>query len=180
VSLPVLVLALALAPAQPSHPPEGEHPSPAVRPRDEAAKMIEAYLVSNLQESLGLSDEQFVKLLPLVKRLQSERRESMQNHMRLVRELRRSLRSGTATEAQVLEQLKELKAQDAEGPARNRRNQEAVDAVLTPLQQAKFRVLEVDIEQKIRELLGQIRRSRAPGPGAGPGPGRDAPPPEDP
>ena len=36
--------------------------------------MVDAYIVSNLQESLGLTDEQFVRLLPLVKRLQSERR----------------------------------------------------------------------------------------------------------
>jgi len=177
MSLPALVLALAIAPAQVPHPPD-DHPSPGMRPRDEAAKMIEAYIVSNLQESLGLTDEQFVKLLPLVKRLQSDRRECMQNHMRLVRELRRSLRSGTATEGQVLELLKELKAMDADGPARNRKNLEAVDAVLTPLQQAKFRVMEVDIEQKIRGLLGQIRRGRPPQ--QGPGPGKDGPPPDEP
>ena len=31
------------------------------RPRDEAFKMVDAYIVSNLQESLGLSDEQFAQ-----------------------------------------------------------------------------------------------------------------------
>ena len=36
-------------------------------PREEIFRMIDAYVVSNMQESLGLSDEQFVKLLPLVK-----------------------------------------------------------------------------------------------------------------
>jgi len=136
--------------------------------------MIEAYIVSNLQESLGLTDEQFVKLLPLVKRLQNDRRESMQGRMRLVRELRRTLRSGAATEPQILDKLKELKALDVEGPVRNRKNLEAVDAVLTPLQQAKFRVLEVEIEQKIRDVLGQIRRARPPGQG------KEGPPPDEP
>jgi len=179
VSLPVLVLALALAPGQAARP-EGDRPSPPPRPRDEAAKMIEAYLVSNLQESLGLSDDQFVKLLPLVKKLQSDRRDAMQSRQRLVRELRRSLKSGTATESMVVEQLKELKAAEADGPARTRKDLDAIDAVLTPLQQAKFRVLEVDIEQKIRELLGQIRRARPPGQGPGQGPGREGPPPDEP
>src|SRR5262249_35255845 len=174
VMIPALLLALAQAPAV---APE-DRPSPGGRPREEAAKMIDAYMVSNLQESLGLTDEQFVKLLPLVKRMQTDRRESMQNRMLHLRELRRSLGSGTATEAQILDQLKELKAIDAEMPARNRRNLEAVDAVLTPLQQAKFRVLEVDIEQKIRGLLGQIRRGRPPQ--QGPGPGKDGPPPDEP
>jgi len=177
VSLPVLALALALAGPQAPRP-DGDRPSPGTRPRDEAAKMIDAYIVSNLQESLGLTDEQFVKLLPLVKKLQSDRRESMQNRMRLVREMRRSLSSGSATESQVLDQLKDLKAMDAEGPARNRKDLEAIDAVLSPVQQAKFRVLEADIEAKIRELLGQIRRARPQGPGQGPN--REGPPPDQP
>ena len=34
--------------------------------------MVDAYIVSNLQESVGLTDEQFVKVLPLVKRLQEQ------------------------------------------------------------------------------------------------------------
>jgi hypothetical protein len=37
--------------------------------------MVDAYLVSNLQESLGLTDEQFAKAIPLVKKVQAERRE---------------------------------------------------------------------------------------------------------
>jgi hypothetical protein len=136
--------------------------------------MIEAYIVSNLQESLGLTDEQFVKTLPLVKKLQSERRQYAQGRMRLLRQMRRALESGSATEGQVTELLTELKALDAEGPARNRRNQEAVDAVLTPVQQAKLRILEIEVERKLRELLSQIRGPRSPGRRG------NEPPPEDP
>ena len=44
--------------------------------RDETFRLMDAYLISNLQESLGLTDEQFVKALPLVKKLQSDRRDS--------------------------------------------------------------------------------------------------------
>ena len=68
----------------------------ARRPSD-----VEAYIVSNLQESLGLSDEQFAKVLPLVKQLQTDRRELAQRRMQSLRELRRLLESGGATEAQV-------------------------------------------------------------------------------
>ena len=157
------VLALALLP-QAGPGPGG----PQGRPRDEAAKMVDAYIVSNLQESLGLTDEQFVKLLPLVKRLQSERRAFMQGRGRAVRELRRLLESGTATEAQVGEQLREVKREEIEGPERVRRTTEGIDAALTPLQQAKFRVLESDVERRIREMIGQARRQRMAGPRATP------------
>ena len=37
--------------------------------------MVDAYVLSNMQESLGLSDEQFAQAIPLVKKLQRERRE---------------------------------------------------------------------------------------------------------
>jgi Spy/CpxP family protein refolding chaperone len=140
---------------------------------DEVAKMIDAYIVSNLQESLGLTDEQFVRLLPLVKRLQSERRASMQGRGRALRELRQLLESGTATEAHVAEQLREVKREEIEGPERVRKTTEGIDAALTPLQQAKFRVLEADVERRIRQIIGQARRQ-------GMAPGAKPPTPDEP
>jgi Spy/CpxP family protein refolding chaperone len=149
--------------------------APQGRAGDEVAKMVDAYIVSNLQESLGLTDEEFVKLLPLVKRLQSERRTSMQGRRAAVRELRRLLESGTATEAQVAEQLHQVKREEIEGPEKVRRTTEGIDAALTPLQQAKFRVLESDVEKRIREIINQARRQGLPA-----GRGNKAPTPDEP
>jgi len=168
-SLPAFVLALAVgaASAQEEPPPSG-----ATTPRgarDEAFKIVDAYVISNLQESLELTDEQFVKALPLVKRLQSERREYYLARSRALREMRRLLRSGAATEAQVLKLLSELDALETEGPARMRRDLEALDAELTPLQRAKYRVLEVDVEQRLREIMRRERLAR-------PGSRRSSPP----
>jgi Spy/CpxP family protein refolding chaperone len=143
------VMALAQGPPD-SPPPRG--------PREEAGRLVDAYVLSNLQESLGLSDDQFVRLLPLVKRLQTERREAMERRANALREMRRLLRSGTAREPEVLAQLKELKAIEADGPLRGRQGMEAIDALLGPLQQAKFRVFEAEVGQKLREMTGQMRR----------------------
>ncbi len=162
MSLLLATAGLALLAAASPQPPPPEAPRGERRPGAEAGKMVDAYLVSNLQESLGLSDEQFVKLLPLVKHLQTERRELAQRRNKAVRELRRLLNSGTATEPQITEILQELKAVEGEGPLQLQRSRGAIDAVLTPLQQAKFRVLEVEIEQKIRDLMNQIRRQAQP------------------
>ena len=150
---PVLLLAAASAFAQ-------EQPKPPRAAREEAFRMVDAYVVSNLQESLGLSDEQFAKAIPLVKKLQHERREYIVERGRLVREMRRLLQQGGAVEPQVLELLKQAKALDAEGPERSRRSLEALDALLTPLQQAKYRVLESEVEQRMRELLSRARAAR--------------------
>ena len=142
-------------------------PAVADRPaRDEAFKMVDAYVVSNLQESLGLDDGQFAKAIPLVKRLQGERRAYYFERTRTVREMRRLLHQGGATEAQVLDLLGQLKALDADGPAQTRKNLDALDALLTPVQQAKYRVLEVEVEQRMRELMNRVRPRQAPRPGA--------------
>jgi Spy/CpxP family protein refolding chaperone len=135
----------------------------ARRPRDEAFKMVEAYVVSNLQESLGLTDDQFTKLLPHVKRLQKDRRDLAQRRGTALAEMRRMLGSGVATESRVAELLKEVKAVEAEQPEVLRKDLEAIDAVLTPIQQAKFRLLEGEVERKIRALMNDLRPNRNPG-----------------
>jgi len=154
----LVVLVLALGAGNARALAQEEPVAGAERPgRAEAFKMVDAYLMSNLQESLGLTDEQFAKAIPLVKKLQTGRREYYAERMRKLREMRRLLREGGATEAQVLERLRELKALDVDGPARALRDLEALDATLTPLQQAKFRVMELEVEQRMREL---VRRAR--------------------
>jgi len=154
----LMVLVLALGAGNARALAQEEPAAGAERPgRAEAFKMVDAYVMSNLQESLGLSDEQFAKAIPLVTKLQTERREYYFERTRKMREMRRLLRQGGATEAQVLELLAQVKALDADGPARAQRDIAALDAVLTPLQQAKFRVLELEVEQRMREL---VRRAR--------------------
>ena len=140
-----------------------EEPAPGRGAREEAFRMVDAYVVSNLQESLGLSDEQFAKAIPLVRKLQRDRRDYLIERVRVVREMRRLLRQGGAVEPQVLELLQQVKTLDAEGPERSRHDLEAFDAMLTPLQQAKYRVLEGEVEQRVRELMNRTRASR-PGP----------------
>ena len=166
----VLLLAAAL-------PAAAQSPSPAepnaLRPREEAFRMIDAYFVSNLQESLGLTDEQFVRLLPLVKQLQTDRRQFVQRRQRALAELRKQLNVGGATEGRVEELLREVKAVESEEPAAIQRDREAVDGVLSPVQQAKFRILELEVERKIHEIMTQMRgQSRPPAHGR-PRPGEE-------
>jgi len=125
--------------------------------RDEVFRMVEAYVVSNLQENLGLTDEQFVKLLPLVKRLQGDRRDYAEKRRQTLGEMRRLLESGSSTEPRIADLVDRLRVLEVEGPAALRRDLDAVDAVLTPLQQAKFRLIEARVEQRIRELMARAR-----------------------
>lgn len=139
-------------------------PPRAREAREEFFRMLDAYIVSNLQEGLGLTDEQFVKLLPLVKRLQSARRSFAQRRIEALREMRQLLQSGSATEGRIGELMKELRWIEVEEPAILRKDLEAIDAALTPLQQAKYRILEAEVDQKIREIMLRVRRQNRRGP----------------
>ena len=134
----------------------------ARRGRDDVFKMIDAYVVSNLQESLELTDDQYVKILPLVKRLQTDRREFGHRRMQAMQELRRLLAAGDATEARVAELLKEVKSVETEEPGVIRRDREAIDAILSPVQQAKFRILEIQVERRSATLMTRLRQQQRP------------------
>jgi hypothetical protein len=45
-------------------------------------------------------------------------------------------------------------------PAKVRRRLEELDAALTPIQQAKYRVLEFEVEQRMRQLVARARHPR--------------------
>jgi len=172
----VCVLAVSLAgQAGPDHAPGAPDGAAATRaPRDEAFKMIDAYVLSNLQESLELTDDQFARLMPLVKRLQTDRRAMVLRRNQPLMELRRLLASGGATEPRVRELLAQIKSAETDEPALLRKDRDAIDAALSPIQQAKFRVMELEVEHKIRELMTQVRQQQRRG---GPARRREDPPP---
>lgn len=132
--------------------------------RDEAFRMVDAYVIANLQESLGLDENAYVRAIPVVNNLQKTRREYFEERSGTLRKMRRLLRSGTATEAQVRETLDAFKALEVQGPERIRKQMDELDALLTPLQQAKYRVFEVEVERRLRELMRRGRRDRLPKP----------------
>jgi hypothetical protein len=155
--LVALVMAAAVAHAEDDARSGGAARDEGRGRREEAFRIVDAYVISHLQESLGLSDEQYVKVLPLVTKLQGDRREYFLSRGRVIREMRRLLHAGGGSEAQLVEKLGELKRLESEGPAGTRSDTDALDAALTPLQQAKFRLLELEVEQRMRELMGRAR-----------------------
>jgi hypothetical protein len=143
---------------------DGEGRARGQERREEAFRMVDAYVIANLQESLGLDEATYVRAIPVVNDLQKARREYFEERSASLRKMRQLLRSGTATEAQVRETLEAFKAHEVEGPERIRKQVEKLDALLTPLQQAKYRVFEVEVEHRLRELMRRGRRDRLPKP----------------
>jgi Spy/CpxP family protein refolding chaperone len=132
--------------------------------RDEVNEVVDAYLLMKVQERLDLTDEQMLKALPLIRKHHQMRRDLEHRRFHLLRELHQLLSSGGATEERVVPLLRELKGIEVDLPLKTRQNVDAIDALLTPIQQAKYRLLEAAIDRRLRELRHRAGQHRgAPG-----------------
>ena len=135
------------------------------RAREEIFRMVDDYVANNLQQTLGLTDDQLARTLPLVRRLHADRRRFAERKMRAVHQMRRMAREGSISDARAAELVQELKAAEAEEAAVIRAGQDALDAALSPAQQMKYRILEAQLEHRLRELMARVRAQRRQGPG---------------
>lgn len=169
------ILSAGIAAAQDA--PEGGR---RARPREEIFRLLDEHVARNLQERVGLSDDEAARALPLVQRLNADRRRFAARRIRAMHQMRRAFRPGAPSvgDARAAEMLQELKAAEAEEAAGVRASQEAVDAVLTPSQQVRYRIFEAEIEHRLRELMARVRaqrRGNAGGRRRGPGPRGESP-----
>jgi hypothetical protein len=174
VAVAALLSLAGLASAQEPPARPGGRPG---RPREEVFRLLDQYLSANLQERLGLGDEQTARALPLVRRLHTDRRRFAEQRLQALGQMRRFARSGVTDDAKAAELLRGVRAAEAEEQAAVRSAQEALDAVLTPTQQVKYRLFEAEVEHRIRQAMARMRAQRRDGGGRFPpdGPPDNAP-----
>ena len=120
--------------------------------RRDLADMVDTYLLMQVQDRLELSDEQFAKAMPIIRQLQEHRWEGLEQRREGLRALRRLLESGKATDSTVGPGLARLREAATSMCQKVAGDMAALDALLTPVQQAKYRVLEAEVERRIRHI----------------------------
>ena len=130
----------------------------------EIQRMFDGYELMQAQEILQLGDDQFSRFLPRLRALQDARRRAQIERNHIIQELRRMTRAraGATDEARVREQIKALDDLDARSAVEVRQAREAVDSVLDPHQQARFRIFEEMMERRKVELLMRARQANRP------------------
>jgi hypothetical protein len=124
----------------------------------EIQRMFDAYALVQAQDQLQLGDEQYSQFLIRYKALQDIRRQALQDHGRIVAELRRLLSNREADEDTLVDRMRALADID------NRRNAEVmeayreIDQVLDVRQRASFRVFEELMERRKVELITRARQ----------------------
>lgn len=131
----------------------------------EIQKLFDAYLVMEAQPALTLTDEQYPQFLTRLRALQETRRRNQQERSRLMADLQRlsNLRQAPRSdEAALKERLTALQELESHTAAELRKAYNALDEVLDPRQQARFRIFEEQIERRKIDLLLRARQPNRP------------------
>jgi hypothetical protein len=123
-------------------------------------ELFDAMLVMQAQNNLALNEQQYAQFVSRLRVLQQTRRRNQQERGRVINELQKMTAPRlpqSAPDEEIKTRLTELQELEARTAAELRRAYNAIDEVLTPLQQARFRVLEEQIERRKLELVARAR-----------------------
>jgi hypothetical protein len=124
----------------------------------EIQRMFDAYALVQAQDQLQLSDEQYSQFLIRYKALQDIRRQALQDHGRIVAELRRLLSNRDADENTLVERIRALADIESRRHAEVMEAYSEIDQVLDVRQRASFRVFEELMERRKVELITRARQ----------------------
>jgi hypothetical protein len=128
----------------------------------EIRRMFDSYALMQAQDQLKITEEQFPKFLTRFKALQDLRRHTLQERNRLLQELRRLTNDPQSDDAQLKIRMKALQDLENRSQADVHKAYEAIDEVLDVGQQARFRVFEEQMEQRMLQLITRARQANRP------------------
>ncbi len=140
-----------------------QSPMPQQRAGREVQELLDAYVISKMQDALQIDDEQFAKMVGAQKNLQQHRRDYQRKRSATLRELQALVRGSESQEAEVAARLELLDELKSKFEATSREDYKRIDEILTVHQRARYRLLEVMLERRMQELLQEVRgRQRNP------------------
>jgi len=123
----------------------------------ELERWLDSYVLIQAQDALKVSEAQFPRFLQRLNALQGTRRRNAAARRQILLAIGRQLRATPVDEAGVRDQLKALRELDVRAADELRKAYEALDEVLEPVQQARFRLFEQQVERRQIELLMKAR-----------------------
>ncbi len=137
--------------------------------------MMDTYAIVQAKQALSIDDDTYATFAARLKKLQDIRRRNQRVRIRIVQELRRltdprvadqktpdqkTAEPAAVDEAAIKAQLAALREHDVRAATELRQAYESLDEILTPRQQARFRVFEEQIERRKLDLIVRATRDR--------------------
>jgi hypothetical protein len=139
--------------------------------------LLDSYVLMQSQQRLQLTPDQAPQFITRLRELQMARRRARMQRNRMIQELGKLTQRQNAARGErpnaplprddgqdgaIRERLKNLEALEDQSAAEIKQAVTNLDQVLTPFQQARFRILEEQLERQKVDLLMQARRGGAP------------------
>lgn len=141
--------------AQARRPPRAEAES-GVSPA-ELQRLFDAYVLVQAQDTLRLDEAQFAKFLPRLRAFQEVRRRHQAERGRIVQDLRQLVQAGSDN-GPITDRLKALRELEGRTVDELRRAGDDLDEVLDPVQRARLRIFQEQMERRQLELLMRARQ----------------------
>jgi hypothetical protein len=147
----------------PATPPRASQDESGVKPITAAQiqMLFEAFIVTQAQDALQLSEAQYGRFVTTFKRLQKARSAQQQQRARLLADLRRMTAPDAppVDEAQMTDRLRALRELEDTSAVEIRKAYDAVDETLDLRQRARFRVFEERMEQQKLQFVMRAREN---------------------
>lgn len=126
--------------------------------------LMEAYVISKLQDALELTDEQFAQMVVAQKRISEHRWDYRRERATVLQQMREELQSTDGREERLASLLARLDELQRGFEDQEREHYRAIDAILDIRQRARYRVLEQEIQRRFQQIAREIRERRNPRP----------------
>lgn len=159
-----LVAQDATGPGQRGRGARANEPGPGDLRAAEVMTILDGYALVQAQEALQLNDAQYGQFVTRLRKLQETRRKGQQGRHRIIQELRKLAgpqAPPAADESALRTQVKALRDHDDRTAEEVRKAYDALDEVLDPRQQARFRLFEERLELRKMDLLMRARQGAA-------------------
>lgn len=120
--------------------------------------MVEGFYIGQFPQQVEVGDEQYAKILPVLRQHLKDRREISARRTRSLNQLRMMVQRG-ASDDDIRRTIADIDKADADAEASRERFLSNVDPLLTVQQQARVRIFQVAIEQRIRQMLDRIQNA---------------------
>ena len=128
---------------------------------DEVQQIVDGWEIATAEKMLELTDQQYVPFLQQLRKLQSGRRQQFMQRQRMLTALRQAINQQQAAldDAALDTRVKQFDDFERKQQQELQSLQSAIDAVLTPRQRARFRVLQEQMERRKLEVLTRAMRA---------------------
>ena len=127
---------------------------------DEVQQIVDGWEIATAEKTLELNDQQYVPFIQQLRKLQSGRRQQFMQRQRMLMSLRQTInQQPAADDATIDARLKQYDDLERRHQQELQALHASIDAVLTPRQRARFRVLQEQMERRKLEVLSKAMRA---------------------